>query len=300
MRQERRGRQYLCNNAESVCKSDDKMSKESAGITANLTALFNPKKETQEMPKIPIALQMYTLRDECEKDFAGTIRKVAEIGYPAVELAGRGSLSVQELSSLLADNHLTIAGSHIGLDQLESDLPKVIQENLALGNRFVVVPYLSDEHRKTAADYKKTAETFNKIGETLQQSGLTLCYHNHDFEFQKMDTGEIGLDILFENSDSALVKAEVDTYWVLKGGQDPVAFVRKHAGRVPLMHIKDMDMADDSFAPVGTGKLPLDALIAAASDIGTQYLIVEQDVCKGPAIDAVTLSYNNLKAKGYA
>jgi len=252
------------------------------------------------MPKIPIALQMYTLRDECEKDFAGTIRKVAEIGYPAVELAGRGSLSVQELSSLLADNHLTIAGSHIGLDQLESDLPKVIQENLALGNRFVVVPYLSDEHRKTAADYKKTAETFNKIGETLQQSGLTLCYHNHDFEFQKMDTGEIGLDILFENSDSALVKAEVDTYWVLKGGQDPVAFVRKHAGRVPLMHIKDMDMADDSFAPVGTGKLPLDALIAAASDIGTQYLIVEQDVCKGPAIDAVTLSYNNLKAKGYA
>lgn len=252
------------------------------------------------MTKIPIALQMYTLRDDCEKDFAGTIKKVAEIGYPAVELAGRGSLSVQELSSLLADNHLTLAGSHIGLDQLENDLPNIIQENLTLGNRYIVVPYLGEERRKTADDYKKTGETFNKIGETLQQSGLTLCYHNHDFEFKPLDNGQIGLDILLENSDPALVKFEVDTYWVLKGGQDPVAFVRKHSGRVPLMHIKDMDPADDSFAPIGTGKLPLDALIAAAPDIGTQYLIVEQDVCKGPAIEAVTLSYNNLKAKGYA
>ena len=84
------------------------------------------------MPKLPIALQMYTLRDDADKDFAGTIRKVAEIGYAAVELAGRGSLSVQELSGLLADNHLKVAGSHIGLDALESDLSKVIEENLAL------------------------------------------------------------------------------------------------------------------------------------------------------------------------
>lgn len=252
------------------------------------------------MPKIPIALQMYTLRDDTEKDFAGTIRKVAEIGYAAVELAGHGNLSLHELSSLLADNHLKVAGSHIGLDRLENELPKVIEESLALGNRYVVVPYLAEERRRTAEDYKKVAGILNSLGETLQASGLTLCYHNHDFEFQTLDNGQIGEDILLENTEPALVKAEVDTYWVLKGGQDPVAFVQKHTGRVPLMHLKDRDRADGSFAPVGTGDLPLDALVAAAPGVGTEYLIVEQDVCKGPAIDAVTLSYNNLKAKGYA
>ena len=252
------------------------------------------------MPKLPIALQMYTLRDDADKDFAGTIRKVAEIGYAAVELAGRGHLSVQELSGLLADNHLKVAGSHIGLEALESDLSKIIEENLALGNRHIVVPYLAEERRRTADDYKKLAGTLNEFGQTLQSSGLTLCYHNHDFEFKPLDNGQMGEDILLENTDPSLVKAEVDTYWVLKAGQDPVAFLKKHSGRVPLIHIKDMDPSDDSFAPVGTGRLPLDELVAIAPEVGAEYLIVEQDVCKGPAIEAVTLSYNNLKAKGYA
>ena len=252
------------------------------------------------MPKIPIALQMYTLRDDTARDFAGTIQKVAQIGYAAVELAGHGGLPVQELSGLLADNHLKVAGSHIGLEALESDLPKVIEENLALGNRYIVVPYLGEDRRRTADDYKKVAETLNKYGESLQISGLTLCYHNHDFEFVPLENGQRGEDILLENTDPQIVKFEVDTYWVLKAGLDPVAFIQKHTGRVPLLHIKDMDPADGSFALVGTGKLPLDALVAAAPAVGAEYLIVEQDVCKGPAIEAVTLSYNNLKAKGYA
>jgi sugar phosphate isomerase/epimerase len=252
------------------------------------------------MPKIPIGLQLYTLRDELEKDFAGTIRQVAAIGYAGVELAGHGGLSIQDLSRLLADNYLTVAGSHISLDTLERDLPKVIEENLALGNKNIVVPYLPEEQRRNADDYKKLAETLNGFGETLAASGLTLAYHNHDFEFKPLDNGQIGEDILLDNTDPLLVKAEVDTYWVLKAGYDPVAFVKKHSGRVPLMHIKDMDPVDGSFAPVGTGTLPLDALVAAAGEIGTQYLLVEQDIVKGSAIEAVTLSYNNLKAKGYA
>jgi sugar phosphate isomerase/epimerase len=162
------------------------------------------------------------------------------------------------------------------------------------------VPYLAEERRKTADDYKKLAATLNEFGATLQASGLTLAYHNHDFEFKPLDNGQLGEDILLENTDPALVKAEVDTYWVLKAGHDPVAFIQKYAGRVPLIHIKDRDKTDGSFAPVGTGDLPLDALVAAAPGVGAEYLIVEQDVCKGSAIEAVTLSYNNLKAKGYA
>ena len=97
-----------------------------------------------------------------------------------------------------------------------------------------------------------------------------------------------------------LVKAEVDTYWALVGGQDPVAFIQKHKGRVPLLHIKDRDRTDGSFAEVGTGDLPLDALIAAAPEVGVEWLIVEQDSCKRPPLESVKISYDNLKAKGYA
>ena len=252
------------------------------------------------MPKIPIGLQLYTLREDTAKDFAGTLQKVAAIGYAAVELAGYGDLSVRELSGLLEDNHLKVAGSHIALEKLESDLPKVIEENLKLGNAHIVVPYLPEDRRRTADDYKKLAETLGGFGETLQTAGMTLCYHNHDFEFKPMENGQMGEDILLENTDPNFVKIEADAYWILKAGQDPVAFVKKHPGRVPIVHLKDRDLIDGSFAPVGTGDLPLDALIAAALESGTQYFLVEQDICKGPAIDAVTLSYNNLKAKGYA
>ena len=252
------------------------------------------------MPKIPIGLQLYTLREDMKNDFAGTLQKVAAIGYGFVELAGYGDLSVRQVADLLADNHLQVAGSHISLDALESDLHKVIQENLTLGNSHIVVPYLAEERRKTSDDYKKLAEILSGIGETLQTANMTLCYHNHDFEFKPLEDGQLGEDVLLDNSDPLFVKIEADAYWILKAGHDPVAFVKKHTGRVPIIHLKDRDLTDGSFAPVGTGDLPLDALITAAGEIGTQYLLVEQDIVKGLAIDAVTLSYNNLKAKGYA
>lgn len=252
------------------------------------------------MPKLPIAVQLYTVRDDAARDFSGTLKKVAEIGYAGVEIAGYNGMSVRDLKAQLDDLHLFVAGSHVGIDRLENEMAAVVDENLTLGNRYIVVPFLGGDRRQGADGYKKTAALLNSFGETLQPYGLTLCYHNHDFEFQKMENGQYGLDILLENTDSSLVKAEVDTYWVLQGGEDPVAFVRKYTGRVPLMHLKDRDKTDKSFAPVGTGDLPVDELIAAANEIGTKYLIVEQDVCKQAPIEAITLSYNNLKAKGYA
>jgi sugar phosphate isomerase/epimerase len=251
------------------------------------------------MAKLPIALQLYTVRDDAGKDFAGTIKKVAEIGYSGVELAGHGGLSVQALKTLLDDNGLRIAGSHIGIDALEKEISKVIDENLALGNPNIVVPYLSEDRRADSAGYKKVAEALNGFGETLHAHGLNLAYHNHAFEFETLDNGQNGMQILLDETDPALVKAEIDTYWVLVGGHDPVAFVKKYAGRVILMHIKDRNPEDGSFAEVGTGDLPLDGLVDVAPSVGASWLIVEQDVCKRPPLEAVTISYNNLKAKGY-
>lgn len=252
------------------------------------------------MPKLPIALQLYTVRDDAAKDFAGTLKKVAEIGYAGVELAGYHGMAVSDLKTQLDDLHLFVAGSHIGIDQIESNLKQVVEENLALGNRYVVVPYLSEERRQGADGYKKTAETLNTLGQSLQTYGLSLAYHNHNFEFAPLENGQRGEDILLENTDPMLVRAEVDSYWVLKAGVDPVAFIKHHSGRVPLLHLKDRDKGDGSFAPLGTGDLPLDALIAAAYEIGTEYLIVEQDSCKQPPLEAIKISYDCLKERGVA
>ena len=108
------------------------------------------------------------------------------------------------------------------------------------------------------------------------------------------------MEILLDETDPQLVKAEIDTYWVLVGGQDPVEYVKKYTGRVVLMHIKDRNPEDGSFAEVGTGNLPLDGLVEVAPTVGAHWLIVEQDVCKRPPLEAVTISFNNLRARGYA
>lgn len=252
------------------------------------------------MPKLPIALQLYTVRDDAAKDFAGTLKKVAEIGYAGVELAGYHGMPVRDLKARLDDLHLFVAGSHIGIDQIEGNLAQVVEDNLALRNRYVVVPFLSEERRRNADGYKKTAETLNTLGQSLLTYGLSLAYHNHNFEFALLENGQRGEDILLENTDPMLVQAEVDSYWVLTAGVDPVAFIKKHSGRVPLLHLKDRDKDDGSFAPLGIGDLPLDALIAAAHEIGTEYLVVEQDSCKQPPLEAVKISYDCLKERGVA
>jgi len=249
--------------------------------------------------RLPIALQLYTVRDAAAADFAGTLRKVADIGFAGVEIAGFNGLTAAELKRLLDDNNLKVAGSHVGIEQLEGDIAQVIEDNLTLGNHNVVIPYLGEDRRQGAAGYRETAEKFNAIGETLRSHGLTLLYHNHAFEFEKQD-GEYGLDILFGNTDPMLVKAEIDTYWVLVGGEDPVAYVTKYSGRVPLMHIKDRDPKDGFFAEVGTGDLPLDGLVEAANNIGTEWLVVEQDSCRRDPMESIKISYDNLKARGYA
>jgi len=252
------------------------------------------------MAKLPIALQLYTVRDDAAKDYAGTIKKVAEIGYSGVELAGHGGLGVQALKSLLDDTGLRIAGSHVGIDVLEREIGRVIDENLSLGNRTVVVPYLSNERREGADGYRRTAAVLNEIGEALLAHGLTLAYHNHAFEFEPLENDEIGLDILLQNTDPAFVKAEIDTYWVLVGGQDPVEYIKKYSGRVTLLHIKDRDPETGTFAEVGTGNLPLDAIVEAAPSVGATWLIVEQDTCQRPPLDSVRISFENMKARGYA
>jgi sugar phosphate isomerase/epimerase len=257
-------------------------------------------RKEEAMAQIPIALQMYTLREETARDFVGTLRKVAEIGYAGVEFAGTGGLTAQELQRLLDDLGLRPAGSHTGLDELERNLNAALDFSQAIGNSVIVCPYLPENRRRSADAYRAVAELLNRVGGACREHGLQLCYHNHDFEFQQFD-GQYGLDILLGATDRELVELELDTYWVKKAGEDPVAYIRKYAGRCPLIHLKDM-AADEkgSFAEVGEGTMDWPAIFAAAEPAGARWYIVEQDTCRRPPLESVAISLRNLRAMGKA
>lgn len=252
------------------------------------------------MKSLPISLQLYTVRDEVEKDYVGTLRRVAEIGYAGVEFGGTGDLSPEEFKQVLADLGLKPTGQHIPLDRLETDLDRVLDDTQTIGNRYVVCPWLPEDRRRDAEDWKRTAELFDSIGARCRDRGLAFCYHNHSFEFTRFDGG-YGLDLLYGNSDPDLVKAEIDTYWVQHGGESPAAYLRKYADRTVLVHLKDM-LADEAktFAEVGEGILDWDAVFAAAGTGMAAWGIVEQDRCRRPPLESARLSFRNLQNMGRA
>lgn len=248
---------------------------------------------------LPIALQLYTVRDDAARDFAATIASVAKIGYAAVELAGYGSVkSAGPAKHILDDNGLIVAGQHVALDALETDLSRVIEDAQTLGTEFVVVPYLPAERRLSLDGYRQLASLLEEYGSTLRDAGLQLAYHNHDFEFQKFGGDIYGYDAFFGAADPELVKVEMDTFWVKKAGEDPAAYMRKYAGRVPLVHLKDMT-PEGEFAEVGEGTMDYPAIFSAASVAGTQFYIVEQDRCdKHAPLESARISFDNLRKLG--
>lgn len=252
------------------------------------------------MANIPVALQMYTVRDDASKDFMGTMRKVAEIGYQGVELAGDGGLSAADLRDLLDELGLGRAGAHAGIDQLTDKYDETVEYYKTVGTKFLTIPGLPGEYTESADAWRKTAETLSKIGGKLQTEGIQLSYHNHAHEFELFD-GEYGLDILYGSSNPNTLHAEIDTYWVAYGGVDPVAYMRKLEGRISLVHIKDM--ADDpkrSFAEIGNGTLDWDGIWQVAEDSSVKWMIVEQDTCPGAPLDSVRISLENIKKMGRA
>ena len=256
--------------------------------------------ERTDTMAIPVALQMYTLRDQASADFRGALAGVARIGYAGVELAGTGGLTAPELAKVLSDLGLKCAGSHEGMDRLESDFSAVVDFQKEIGNSFVVIPWLAEERRKGAAGWIETAGKMTEIGHMLKEEGLQLCYHNHSFEFEKFD-GQYGLDLLYANSGPDAVQAELDTYWVKHGGEDPIEYINRYAGRAPLIHIKDMAAGEDrAFAEIGEGILDMPGIFEAAKKAGSAWMIVEQDTCKRPPIESVKLSFDNIKKMGFA
>src|SRR6266508_118689 len=254
------------------------------------------------MPTNPIAVQMYTLRDQVDVDITGALRAVAELGYGAVELELKrlGGWSPAALRSEIEALGLRVTSAHVALDDLENRRDEALAGVLALGARYVVCPWLPPERRGNAEKYQALARTLNQIGQDCRARSLQLCYHHHDFEFARFGQ-TTGLDILFGETDPALVQAEIDVYWVAFAHHDPIAIIRGMAGRVPLIHLKDM-AADPSrsFAEVGYGVLDLPAILAACDESAVEWLIVEQDRCERPPLESVGMSLKYLRSLGRA
>ena len=254
------------------------------------------------MPQIPISLQLYTVRDDMAQDLNATLRRVAEVGYKNVELAGLNGLAAPEFKQILDDLGLKAPTAHVGIDVLQGDgIGKIAEDYKLLGVETIVVPFLGEEWRQGTQGYMHTAEVINEIASRLTTEGFVTAYHNHAFEFtDPMQGDKSGWQILMDETDPSSLKVELDTYWVLKAGQDPVKTIQELGQRVTLLHIKDMDADDQSFAPLGTGTLPLDAIIQAAESLSSiKYLIVEQDMAtKQAPMEAIAISFEHLKSKG--
>ncbi|BBH21752.1 sugar phosphate isomerase [Paenibacillus baekrokdamisoli] len=251
-----------------------------------------------------IGLQLYTVRDDTAKDFTGTLRQVAEMGYEGVEFAGYGDATAEEMRDLLNELGLEAFGSHVSLQRLEENLDEEIAYLKTVGARYVVCPYLTGEQLAGGeAFWLELFNKFNGIGQRLREEGLVLAYHNHAFEFERKINGEFVFDAMYNAVDSELLKVEIDLGWVQYAGQDPLAYIAKYAGRLPLLHLKDFRQGkpgeDIDTVELGQGDLALNDLIGAAEKAQVEWLIVEQDRCANPPLASVRTSIEWLRANGH-
>lgn len=241
-----------------------------------------------------ISLQLYTVRELTARDMAGTLRRVAGMGYPAVEFAGFGGMTAREVRAVLDDLGLRASGAHVPLDAWDSDPASVISDMHTVGSSHAVVPIAPPERRGDADAVSRLAEDFNRWGELCRAEGLTFSYHNHDFEFARVGETTVW-DVLVRETDPALVRFELDLYWIKYSGADPEAVLRDVGDRVSLVHLKDMAPDETrSDLPVGEGTMPWPGLLAAADELGVEWFIVEQDNPHDAIVDVET-SIRNLE-----
>lgn len=254
----------------------------------------------EKKSKTQIAAQLYTLREFCKEtgDTAETIKKLRKIGYRAVQMSGV-KCPVGEFKKICDGEGMQVPATHVGLDRLVNDLPKLIDEQHLLGVKYVGLGALGGDYHSRDG-YKKAGKLLSKIGKALKKAGLVFVYHNHAFEFEKYD-GKFGFDILFKAIDAKYVQPEIDTYWAHYGGMNVVALIRRFRGRLPFVHLKDLCVVNNEirFAPVGEGNLDWPEIIRAFKKAGTKYFAVEQDQTYGACpFECLKKSYDNLRKLG--
>lgn len=260
-------------------------------------------------------IQLYTIRDQMAENPEKSLEKVAKIGYKLVEHATYSGTqkfynrSVSEMNQLLKQNGLKMLSGHYDLGNSETpgtllkDWKKAVEDADKIGMKYMVCPSLPSQQRKTVDGYKRIAEELNKAGEGCKQAGIQFCYHNHNFEFEKIDN-QLPYQILLDETESDLVKMEMDIFWVAWAGYDPLVLFNQSPGRYPLWHVKDMKKANDSnpttdgasaITEVGNGVINWPEIFAQADKAGMENFFVEQDITPEDPFPSIRSSLTYLK-----
>ncbi|MBE5819030.1 MAG: sugar phosphate isomerase/epimerase [Clostridiales bacterium] len=272
---------------------------------------------------LPIAVQLYSVRDAMAADFEGTLKQIKEMGYDGVEFAGLFGKDPAYIKALCAELGLVPISAHVAYAEMMADIEGTMSAYETIGCKFIVIPYMTEEYRPDGAEFDKACEDMKILGKAAKDHGLTLLYHNHDFEFVKLGD-EYGIDVMYNRVPACLLQTELDTCWVNVAGENPANFVLKYSGRAPVVHLKDFHMPavkpekmyaligiDDGeaeeekgeddvfgFRPVGYGMQDVPAIIAASEKAGASWLVVEQDnpsMGKTP-LECVKMSIEYLRA----
>lgn len=262
---------------------------------------------------LPIGLELFTVRSECEQDFPGTLEKVAAIGYKEVELFDFYGRKASEIRRLLSSAGLVAPSSHTlsyilsprsQLSEVRRRWEKLVEYATELGVHYLGGSISDVSTFNPLDDYKRLADLMNAVGEQCKRAGLQYTYHNLNVEFREYD-GVVPYDWLLRHTDPQSVQLEIDCYWLTRAGRDPVEYFKKYPGRIPLLHIKDRkpgyapstnpDPGPGPFTEVGHGSINWKRILVAASGGGLRHYYVEQDFCDRPVFESVKMSYNYLK-----
>ena len=263
--------------------------------SAGTSASASPSRSAATSPNM-IGLQLYTVRDQLQTDFDGTLAKIAQIGYKNMEFAGYYNRTPEQVRATLDRLQLVSTSSHIGAPLMRQDAAAQIKSAKTIGQDYITIP--SYQFGKDLAGWRKGVAEFNQWGAMCRDAGLKLAYHNHNFEFAPLE-GTTGYEILQNEVDPKLVDFELDLYWARFADQDPLALFAKHPGRFAMWHVKDMVVTDDKkgMSPVGKGTIDFKAYFANAQQAGLKHFFVEHDSAAqypGGSLASVEASYQYL------
>ncbi len=268
------------------------------------------------MFNFPVALQMFSVRDFAKDDLKGTLKKIKAMGYDGVEFAGLYGHSFEDVKRMCKEIGLVPLSAHVPIAQLL--VPGALENYRNLGCSYLGIPYVAPENFPGREKFDEFVDAVNVLGKKAKELGMTLCYHNHDTEFETVD-GEYILDIFYREIPAGILSTEIDTCWASVGGVDPAEYIRKYTGRVEIVHLKDyvgsktenmyqlIGIDDDKkqeaveafeLRPVGYGKQNFPEILKASKEAGAKWVIVEQDMPSmgKDMMECAEMSINYLKS----
>ncbi len=244
-----------------------------------------------------LGAQLYTVREALsdEASVAASFARLKAIGYDEIQTAGLCGLSADTFARLANDAGLTVCGTFCPFDEIIADVDGTLADHEALGTKNIGISHMPEAYRHDRAGLEDFLDKAARFAEEISRHGYRFNYHNHAFEFCKFDGVRI-FDRMIEALDPAHTTFVLDTYWVQYGGGDVIDWMKKLAGRIDILHLKDMAMADKPyFTEIGNGNLNFEGILKTADEIGVKHYVVEQDTCPGDPFDSLSSSARWLK-----